>query len=59
MLILVRQKDLEDEKLFASIERENPTIKQEVKAFIDNNGMVFGRKKSRSAKGRNVRFPCI
>ena len=46
MLILVRQKDLEDEKLFTSIEKENPTIKQDVKTFIDNNGMVFGRKKS-------------
>ena len=59
MEIVIKKKHLEKEKLFARLVSKDANIKKEVEEAINNNGAVYGLKKSGEIKGVSIFVPDV
>ena len=57
MVIVIKQKHLEKDKLFARLQEKEANIKKEVEEAISNKGVVFGYKKSGEIKALSIFIP--
>ena len=57
MVIVIKKKHLQKEKLFARLLEKDANIKKEIEEVIDNKGVVFGYKKSGEIKALSFFVP--